>query len=71
MLGNAIKNGNGKPAIKGWLAGGKLEFKALRKRKSIQRNKKVTTDYIKSILWYDLPPDQTGLRKFRSLFIKK
>ncbi len=34
-------------------------------------NKKVSDKYIKSILWPDLPPDQTGLRKLRSFFINK
>jgi GT2 family glycosyltransferase len=69
MLGNAIKNGNGAPAFKGWLAQIPLFwFHAVPARIKIQRERKVPTSYIRSILWSDLPPDQTGLRKFRSLF---
>jgi hypothetical protein len=34
----------------------------------IQRLKKVDADYIYDLLWKDLPPDQTGLRKLRGLF---
>lgn len=72
MLGNAIKSGNGGPAIKGWFAQIYLFwFHALPARFEIQRAKKVSDSYIKTILWPNLPPDQTGLRKFRSLFIGK
>lgn len=71
MLLNAIVKGNGKPAIKGAWSGFKLSFKKFGERKSIQNNKKVTTEYIKDILWHDLPPDQTGLRKLRSFFTGK
>ena len=72
MLGNAIKRGNGKYALQGWLAQIPLFwFHALPARRKIQRDKKVSDDYIRSILWPDLPPDQTGLRKFRSLFTGK
>lgn len=72
MFGNAVKNGSGLPALKGWLTQIYLFwFDALPKRFSIQRNKKVSTSYIRSILWLDLPPDQTGLRKFRKFFTGK
>ena len=70
ILLNAIKNGNGKYAIKGALKSFVLGFKKLDERKYIQKTKKVSVDYIKSILWQDLPPEQTGLRKFRSFFKK-
>ncbi|MBH1980012.1 glycosyltransferase family 2 protein [Candidatus Saccharibacteria bacterium] len=70
MLGNAIKSGNGGPALKGWFTQIYLFwFHALPARIKIQREKRVSDTYIKSILWPDLPPDQTGLRKFRSLFL--
>lgn len=72
MLGNAIKRGNGKYALGGWFAG--LAFFWLHgvpMRLRIQRARKVSNDYIRSILWPDLPPDQTGLRKFRALFTGK
>lgn len=72
MLGNAIKNGNGLPALKGWFVQLYLFWThALPLRWKIQRHKKVPASYIQSILWPDLPPDQTGLRKFRRLFTGK
>lgn len=72
MLGHAIKNGQGGPAINGWSQGVVLFWKtALPARRTVQRSKKVTDEYIKSILWPDLPPDQTGLRKLRRIFIGK
>lgn len=72
MLGNAIKNGRGSAAIKGWLRSVVLFWtSALPKRLRIQKQKKVSTDYIHSLLWPDLPPDQTGLRKLRKIFTGK
>jgi GT2 family glycosyltransferase len=72
MLGHAIKKGRGGAALKGWLASiGLFWTSALPQRFRIQRHKKVSTDYIRSILWHDLPPDQTGLRKLRKLFTGK
>jgi GT2 family glycosyltransferase len=71
MFLNAIFKGNGKYAIKGTWESFKLGFKKLGERQLIQKNKKVSVKYIKSILWNDLPPDQTGIRKLRKLFIKK
>lgn len=72
MLSNAIKNGNGSPALKGWVRQIYLFwFHALPSRWKIQREKKVSSSHIRSLLWSDLPPDQTGLRKFRSLFLGK
>jgi GT2 family glycosyltransferase len=71
MFLNAIKKGNGKPAVKGaWMAF-MLSFKKLGERWVIQKNKRVSTEYIKSMLWNDLPPDQTGLRKLRKMFTGK
>lgn len=72
ILGNAIRKGAGVYAVRGYLAQIPLFwFHALPARVKIQREKKVSTSYIRSILWPDLPPDQTGLRKFRSLFTGK
>ena len=72
MLGNALKDGRGGAALRGWLRSIVLFWvSAFPKRFEIQRNKKVPTDYIRSILWHDLPPDQTGLRKFRKFFTGK
>jgi len=71
ILVNAIAKGNGKPALKGALKSFILGFKKLGERHNIQKNKRVSSDYIKSILWDDLPPDQTGIRKFRKIFTGK
>lgn len=72
MLGHAVKKGAGIPAIKGWLQSIILFWTtALPARRVIQRRKKVPTSYIKSMLWPDLPPNQTGLRKLRRLFTGK
>lgn len=71
ILGNAIVNGRGSPAIKGWLASWLLLVHMFKKRRQIQSRRKVSTDYISSIIWHDIPPDQTGLRKFRKIFTGK
>ncbi|MFZ2545286.1 MAG: glycosyltransferase family 2 protein [Candidatus Saccharimonadales bacterium] len=71
ILGHAIVRGRGWPAIKGAAMSIVLGIKKLPSRWRIQHRKKVTTEYIKQILWDDLPPDQTGLRKLRKLFIGK
>lgn len=66
MLGNAIFKGSAIPALKGFFVGGILSLKKLMfERPGIQRSKKVSADYIRSLMWNDLPPEQTGLRKFR------
>lgn len=72
MMGNAIKNGNGVPALKGWIVHIYHFFgSAVPTRLRIQQERTASTDYIQSILWPDLPPDQTGLRKFRKIFTSK
>ncbi|MDB5160593.1 MAG: hypothetical protein JWO99_856 [Candidatus Saccharibacteria bacterium] len=72
IFGNAVKNGAGASALKGWLASiGYFWTKAIWLRSGIQRNKKVPTSYINSIVVHDLPPEQTGLRKFRKAFTGK
>ena len=71
MLGNAIKNGNGRMGIKGYLKSIGLLGHTLRERRRVQSSRRVSTDYIKSLLWFDLPPDQTGIRRLRKFFIGK
>ncbi len=71
MLGNAIRHGAGKSALKGALMSIALGIKKLPERWRIQHNKQVSTSYIKGLLWDDLPPDQTGLRKLRKKIIGK
>lgn len=72
MFIKATVNGALLPALKGWLLQIPLFwFHALPARRHIQQNRKVSNIDIKHLLWPDLPPDQTGLRKFRSLFTGK
>jgi GT2 family glycosyltransferase len=71
MVGNAVVGGRGVAALKGVLISIPLGFKKLPERREIQKNKRVDTAYIKSILWNDLPPDQTGMRKLRKFFTGK
>ena len=72
IFGNAVKNGSGRYALKGWLANiWHFWTSSLWARFTIQRNKTVSTDYIASMIWPDLPPDQTGMRRFRKFFTGK
>lgn len=72
MFANAIIKGKGWYALKGWVASiWYFWISSLWQRFKIQSNKKVTTTYIKSMIWHDLPPDQTGMRKLRKLFTGK
>jgi GT2 family glycosyltransferase len=70
IFGNAIKNGSGLFALRGWITSVWYFWtKTLWERIKIQKSKTVSTDYIKSLIWYDLPPEQTGLRNLRSKFL--
>lgn len=71
ILLNAIAKGNGLPALKGAWMSFVLGFKKRGERRQIQQSKRVSDDYIKSILWDDLPPDQTGIRNVRKIFTGK
>lgn len=71
MLGNALKNGNGKAAFSGLWKSITLIPHSLSERRKIQRAKKVPVNYIKSMLWPDLPPNQTGIRRVRKFFTGK
>jgi GT2 family glycosyltransferase len=72
IFANAVKNGSGVYALKGWLASiWYFWTKSLWLRIGIQRNKTVTTQYINSIILHDLSPDQTGMRRFRKFFTGK
>ena len=68
MFFNAVFKDSGLPALKGLGMSFILGFKKLGERHQIQKFKKVKASYIKEILWKDLPPDQTGLRKLRHFF---
>lgn len=71
MVGHAIVKGSGVAALQGVVMALLLSIKKLPTRWRIQHSKKVSTDYIEKLLWDDLPPDQTGLRKLRKVFIGK
>jgi len=63
---SAIARGQPWPAIKGQLKALVLLPKKLSERRTIQNNKRVSDDYIRSILTYDLPPNATKLRRVRA-----
>ncbi|MEO5950654.1 MAG: glycosyltransferase family 2 protein [Candidatus Saccharimonadales bacterium] len=71
MFINTFKHRRGWSATKGIFMSIVFTPRKLRERWHIQRVKRVKTSYIKSILWDDLPPDQTGIRKVRKMFIGK
>jgi len=71
ILLNAITKGSGTPALKGAWMSLVLGTKKLSERRDIQAKKRVSTDYIRNILWNDLPPDQTGMRKLRKILTGK
>ncbi len=71
ILCNAIKNGRGGPALKGWLMSWRYLVHMFRERWRIQRSRTVSSAYIWSIILHDIPPEQTGMRKFRKLFTGK
>ena len=71
MLAHAIKKGHGTSAIKGLIQSIMLIPYAQRERRTIQGHRSVSIEYILTIIWPDLPPDQTGLRKLRKFFTGK
>ena len=71
IYANTFTHRSGWPATKGLFKSLTLLPYALRQRRQIQESKRVTDHYIKDLLWHDLPPDQTGLRKFRRIITGK
>lgn len=71
ILLKALFSRNSWPALKGFLLMVALLPHTILMRYRIQRNKRVSGRYINSILIHDLPPDQTGLRKVRKVFMGK
>lgn len=71
IFGNAIARGAGIPALKGWFGSIALAPHAWKERRRIQSTKKVDARYISSIILHDIPPEQTGMRKFRKFFTGK
>lgn len=71
FLGNAVRHGQARPAFKGYTQSIPLVFGVLLKaRRDIRRQRSVSVKSIRQSLWPDLPPEQTGLRKFRAFFIR-
>ena len=71
IFGNTMRHGAGWPALKGFLMSLVHQPAAYRKRFTIQKNRKVSVSYIKSILHDGPMPNQTGLVKFRKFFTGK
>lgn len=68
MFFNTLRHGTILYAIKGWLMSVVHTPGALIKRFGIQSKRKASSDYIWSMIWQDMPPEQSGLRKFRKIF---
>lgn len=67
----SLREGRGWPATKGFFGMLWLFPKKIQERHYIQRNRKVSVDYINSILVHDLPPNATRLRRLRNFFIRR
>lgn len=65
---SSLLGGRGWPATKGFLRMLTLLPKKLGERQHIQKNRKVSANYISSILIHDLPPNAAKLRRLRRLF---
>ena len=68
IFASAFRHGNGWPAFKGILASIIRKPAAYHKRWSIQKNRKVSVNYIRSIIHDGPLPNQTGLLKFKRFF---
>jgi GT2 family glycosyltransferase len=69
---NAILKGSLIPVTKGvFMSGWVFWTDTVFKRYDVQKNKKVSTQYIQSVIYHDLPPEQTGMRHFRKFFTGK
>jgi GT2 family glycosyltransferase len=71
MFFNAVAKGSGAPALKGAVQSIWYSLKSFKKRWHIQKTRRVPLSYIQSLLWPDMPPEQTGLRKVRKVFTGK
>ena len=68
IFASAVRHGNGWPAFKGMLASIIRKPAAYHKRWSIQKNRKVSVNYIRDIIHDGPLPNQTGLLKFKHFF---
>lgn len=71
IFASAVRHGNGWPALKGAFASILRKPAAYQKRWQIQKNRKVSSGYIRSIIHNGPLPNQTGLLKFRKFFTGK
>lgn len=67
----ALLSNNRLAAFKGYLASWRHLIHMFRERRRIQSARTVTNQYVSDIIMHDIPPDQTGLRRFRSFFTGK
>lgn len=66
FFSKAVLRGHGWAALKGKFMCTWLFPSTLKKRRTIQRNKKVSDEYIWGLLVHDLPPNARNLRKLRA-----
>jgi GT2 family glycosyltransferase len=66
FLGRAITRGQGWPALQGDAKATYYFFTKFGERKRIQQSRKVSDEYVWSILTHDLPPNAHALRKLRA-----
>lgn len=66
FLLSALARGQIWPVIKGFVMGIILLPKKLIQRRGIQKYRTADNDYIRSMIWWDLPPKADKLRHFRS-----
>mgnify|MGYP000922670578 CR=1 FL=1 len=71
IFASAIRHGNGWPALRGIFASLIRQPRAWVHRVKIQRNRKASIKYIRSIIHDGPLPNQTGLLKFRKFFTGK
>jgi GT2 family glycosyltransferase len=70
FFGRAVSRGQGWVALKGDAKGTQLLFSGFAKRQRIQHDRKVSNDYIWSMLVHDLPPNAHSLRILRTFWWK-
>jgi GT2 family glycosyltransferase len=70
FIGRAFTRGQGIYAVKGFIRSYMLFPKKQQERRRIQSSKKVSDDYIWSIIVHDLPPNARALRKIRGVYWK-
>jgi GT2 family glycosyltransferase len=68
---SAVARGQVWPALKGTLATLVLTPKKLVQRRQIQSRRKVSVEYINSIIIHDLPPNARKLRRLQTIWSKR